>query len=273
MHSLLLQHPRRLLLLGVAFLCTTARRRSISHAYTHEPPGHDPISIEAVRTSDAGVVLTINNFDESTNGKLVFLKFYSPHCPHCKSISAAWDDLAYHYRRVSTTNDGEDENDDGEDNANRRDDVVIGSIDCSDSPGGGKDLCVRFEIIGLPTLLYGDASLGGIYLEEYGGDKTFEDMKSFAAEALVPTCNPGRLDACPSDTRMEMEGYMSMSYHALDDRIKDMEKAQEGLRASFKDMFAVLQKKYDECVKEKETRISTAKANMRLIQEIMATKG
>ena len=139
-------------------------------------------------------------------------------------------------------------------------------------PGGGKDRCVRFEIVGLPTLLYGDASLGGIYLEEYGGGKTFEDMKSFAAEALVPTCNPGRLDACPHDTRVEMETYMGMSYQALDDRIKGMEKAQEELKASFKDIFAVLQKKYDDSVKEKETRISIAKVNLRLIKEIIATK-
>jgi hypothetical protein len=120
--------------------------------------------------------------------------------------------------------------------------------------------------------LYGDASLGGIYLEEYGGDKTFEDMKSFAADALVPKCNPGRLDACPPDTRQEMEMYIAMSYQALDDKIKGMEKDQEETKAFFKNTFAVMQKKYDESVMEKELRISKAKANVKLIKEIIATK-
>ena len=264
MHSFFL-HPR--FLLGVVILGTSRERVSHAYAYTYEPPGRDPTSIDNARSSERSVVLTSDNFDELTEGKLVFIKFYSPYCPHCKTISAAWDELASYYR--GPTDDGDD-NDDMVKGNNK--DILIGSIDCSDSPGG-KDLCVRFEIVGLPTLLYGDASLGGIYLEEYGGEKTFEDMKSFAANALVPKCNPGRLDACPPDTRIEMETYMAMSYQALDDKIKGMEKDQEELKASFKDMFALLQRKYDEYVREKETQILMAKVNLRLIKEIIATKG
>ena len=245
------------LLLGV-LLCT----RHVSNAFTNEPPGRDPASIETIRSSERAVVLTTDNFDELTEGKLVFIKFYSPFCPHCKTIAGAWDELASYYRGLS---DGDDDDDKNNNNS------LIGSIDCSDSPKG-KDLCERFEIIGLPTLLYGDASLGGIYLEEYGGEKTFDDMKSFAAEALVPICNPGRLDACPPDTRQEMESYMAMSYQALGDKIKGMEKNAEELKASFKTTFAVLQKKYDEIVTEKEIQISKAKANVKLMKEILATK-
>jgi thiol-disulfide isomerase/thioredoxin len=245
------------LLLGV-LLCT----RHVSNAFTNEPPGRDPASIETIRSSERAVVLTTDNFDELTEGKLVFIKFYSPFCPHCKTVAGAWDELASYYRGLS---DGDDDDDKNNNNS------LIGSIDCSDSPKG-KDLCERFEIIGLPTLLYGDASLGGIYLEEYGGEKTFDDMKSFAAEALVPKCNPGRLDACPPDTRQEMESYMAMSYQALGDKIKGMEKNAEELKASFKTTFAVLQKKYDEIVTEKEIQISKAKANVKLMKEIIATK-
>lgn len=244
------------LLIGV-LLCI----RHVSDAYTREPPGRDPASIDAIRSSERAVILDTDNFDELTEGKLVFIKFFSPYCPHCKTIAGAWDELASYYRGL---NDGDDHDD-------KNNNTLIGSIDCSDSPKG-KDLCVRFEVIGLPTLLYGDASLGGIYLEEYGGDKTFEDMKSFAAEALVPKCNPGRLDACPPDTRREMETYIAMSYQALDDKIKGMEKDQEETKASFKNAFAVLQKKYDESVMDKELQIAKAKVNVKLIKEIIATK-
>ena len=66
--------------------------------------------------------------------------------------------------------------------------------------------------MGLPTFLYGDASHGGVHLQEYPmGDKTFEQFKSFAAEALVPTCLPGSLDACAPDERPQMEFFMDMS--------------------------------------------------------------
>jgi NH3-dependent NAD+ synthetase len=80
------------------------------------------------------------------------------------------------------------------------------------------------------------------------------------------------LDACPPDTRQEMESYMAMSYQALGDKIKGMEKNAEELKASFKTTFAVLQKKYDEIVTEKEIQISKAKANVKLMKEIIATK-
>jgi hypothetical protein len=65
---------------------------------------------------------------------------------------------------------------------------------------------------------------------------------------------------------------MAMSYQALGDKIKGMEKNEEELKASFKTTFAVLQKKYDEIVTEKEIQISKAKANVKLMKEIIATK-
>ena len=41
-----------------------------------------------------------------------------------------------------------------------KEDVVIGSIDCTDSPKG-KKLCIRFTITGIQTLLYGPTDCDG----------------------------------------------------------------------------------------------------------------
>ncbi len=207
--------------------------------------------------------LTSDNFDELTKGKIIFVKFYSPSCPHCKSMAGAWNELANYYHRQEL----QDDTDNNESNNN----ILIGSIDCTDSPKG-KDLCGRFEIVGLPTLLYGDSSFGGIYLEEYNGDKTFSDLKSFAIEHLVPTCNPGNLDACAPESRRDMEKYIAMSYHELQDQIVGLEKKQEELKDSYKDMLAKLQKEYNEFLTEKEIQIVKAKATANLIHEIIATK-
>mmetsp|Transcript_38817 Transcript_38817/g.93379 ORF Transcript_38817/g.93379 Transcript_38817/m.93379 type:complete len:247 (+) Transcript_38817:335-1075(+) len=236
-----------LLLLG----CT---QYHIYQAYTYEPPGRDPASIDKVRSSEKAAPLTTDNFDELTKGKLVFIKFYAPYCPHCKDMAGAWNELATYYQELPDN-----------------DNILIGSIDCTDSPKG-KELCARFKIMGLPTLLYGDASLGAIYLEEYGGDKTFEKLKSFAVEALVPKCNPGNLDACAPDTRKDMEAFMGMSYHALDEKIKGLEQHEKDLKTSFKNSFAELQRNYDQSLLEKEMQLTRANANVKLLKEVIALK-
>ena len=47
-------------------------------SFTNEPPGRDPASIDKVRAAERAVPLTSDNFDELTEGKFVFVKFYSP---------------------------------------------------------------------------------------------------------------------------------------------------------------------------------------------------
>lgn len=104
------------------------------------------MSIDKVRSSEKAVILTTDNFDDMIKGKLAFIKFYAPYCPHCKEMAGAWNELATYYEDLPNT-----------------DNILIGSIDCTDSPKG-KELCARFKIMGLPTLLYGDASLGALLI-------------------------------------------------------------------------------------------------------------
>mmetsp|Transcript_12420 Transcript_12420/g.26427 ORF Transcript_12420/g.26427 Transcript_12420/m.26427 type:complete len:247 (-) Transcript_12420:57-797(-) len=243
-------HPQQFILL----LLVACTHHVVTQAYNYEPPGRDPASINKIRSSEASVPLTTDNFDELTKDKLVFIKFYSPGCPHCKSIAGAWNELATYYQELPDN-----------------DNILIGSIDCTNSPTG-KNLCARFKIMGLPTLLYGDASLGGIYLEEYGGEKTFNELKSHAAEKLVPKCNPGRLDACSPDVRKELEGYMAMSYEALNEVIQEKERKKKESVTSFKQKKMELQKSYDDSLMEKERQKLSAKENIKLINEVIATK-
>lgn len=170
------------------------------YAYTYEPPGRDPISLEQIRDADISTSLTTDNFDELTKDKLVFIKFYSPGCPHCKALIPAWNELATYY------NEGD----------NNNDNILIGIVDCTDSPTG-KGLCAKFKIMGLPTLYYGDASLSGIYLQEYGGDKSFNDLKAVKLEGK---CNPANLNVCSKSDRKEMKQLMKLSYETIDEKLK-----------------------------------------------------
>lgn len=238
--------PHQLLfLLCLACACT---------AYTYEPPGRDPVSIAKVRAAEQAVALTTDNFDALTAGKRVFVKVYSPHCPHCKSMAGAWNQLAAHYR----------------DRPDGDDDILIGSVDCTDLPARG--LCMRFKINGLPTLLYGDASQGGVYLEEYGGDKTPEDLTAFAAEALVRRCGPGDPDACAPAARAEVEGFLALSRAGLQAYIDGGEREVRELRDAFRRAKADLQKEHDRHLLEKELLVTRIRARVRLIEEIAAAK-
>ena len=224
--------------------------------------GPDP---ELARTytstsSERAVILTNDNFDTLTLGKLVFLKFFSPNCAHCASIKESWNELGSYYHPGLADGDLGDY-------ITKQKNLLIGSIDCD----ANVNLCTRFNIIGLPTILHGDASLGGIYLEEYRGDKTFTELSTFAEQELKPLCNPGRLNVCDSNSRKDMEMYMTMSYDELNTKINGMENAQMEKIQTFTNEFDEMKRDYDKKVAEKETAKLNSQTNIRLINEIKKT--
>ena len=185
------------------------------------------------------------------DGKLVFIKMYSPYCPHCGEMAGAWTELARHYAD--------------------RDDVLIGSVDCTDSPGG-KRLCGKHRVMGLPHILYGDGNHGGIFLEEYGGDKDFEAMRSWADEKLVPECNPGRPDACTGEERALVESFAGMSRSELAEAARALEGEEEEAKRRFDESYRAMQRDHDAGLTEKEIEIARAERSIRLIREGKATK-
>ena len=192
-----------------------------------------------------------------TSVKIFQLSTLYRHCPHCKEMGNAWNELADYYQQP---------------NNNKNGDILIGSIDCTKSPEG-KALCARFKIMGLPTILYGDANFGGVYLEEYRGDKTFAALQQFASQALVPKCNAGNLDACTVDERIEIESYITMSYSELDAKIKQVEQKEKDTKEFYAAEFGKLQDRYNEQLAEKTNYVARVKDDMRMIKEVIAFKG
>lgn len=240
-----LSYTPQLILLWLAIAASHLSVQS----YTYEPPGRDPISIDKIRSSEQSTILTAENYDELTAGKLVFIKFYAPYCPHCNAMAKAWNELAEYYQQT-----GEQ-------------DVLIGSVDCTDSPHG-KNLCMRFKLTGLPSLLYGPTSYDGVYLEEYGGGKSFEELKSFASKELVQKCLPGSLDACTPEDRTEMERYLSMSYSELNELIESADMKLREAKDTFNDKKNELQKLHDKQLIEKEMGITNSKTIIKMIEEV-----
>lgn len=165
-------------------------------------------------------------------------------------MAPAWNELASYYE---TRDD---------------DNVLIGSVDCTDSPHG-KTLCMRFKLTGLPTLLYGPTSYNGVYLNEYGGDKSFNDLKSFALKELVPKCLPGSsFEACTTEERQQMEKYLPMSYSELNDAINNEEETIKNAQLKFKEKKDELQKIYDVKLAEKELKATRIKKEVKMIEGV-----
>ena len=119
------------------------------------------LGLIALSTIHAEVVsLTLDNFATHINTKnpdqKFFIKAYAPWCGHCRSMAAAWESLGK--SDVANT-------------------VVIGQMDCTVE----KELCQRFDILGFPTLLYGQGDKYG----NYNGPRGYSELAEFAEGAFT----------------------------------------------------------------------------------------
>ena len=130
---------------------------------------------------------------------------------------------------------------------------LVAQVDCTDtSRDGGKALCNKLRIQSFPTLKYGDPN----DLEEYDGERTFEDLSSFAEENLVPICSSDRLDLCTDEEQKRtIHKYMDLDVTELEQLIKaeeiKLEEAEKTFEAKIEHLskeFEVAQRNRDEAI-------------------------
>lgn len=116
----------------------------------------------------AAVELNLDNWNELTREKSVFIKFYTSWCAHCKDIEADWDTLEKKYVGSDV--------------------VVVGHIQCD---GEGHVLCEREMVNSFPTIKYGAHDV----YSEYSGNNTVKDWVRVVA-ALQKPCNAITREHC-----------------------------------------------------------------------------
>jgi thiol-disulfide isomerase/thioredoxin len=196
------------------------------------------------------VPIDANSYETLTKDKnAVFLKLYIEWCVNCQELAPAWEALEKEWIDHPT--------------------VLIGEIDCGNSIN--MEWCDdAFHIIGVPTLLYGDPSRDGMYLEEYRDtQKDAASLIKFAQATLtLPVCNPHRMEGCTETDRTLMESYWERSMEDLDQEIQTKEAQIQAHKDAYDKEFNQLQKQYNDKEFAKSMHQIDVKDDIRILQEI-----
>lgn len=207
----------------------------------------------------ASVELSEATFEELTAGKSVFIKFFAPWCGHSQDLAPAWERLGKEFR--TSNNNGKEEYP-----------SLIAEVDCAKY----EVWCVKgLGITSFPTLLYGDPSHSGIFLEEYKSiAKSFDDLMTFSENNLrKPICSPGNIEACDPETQEKLYQYWNMSQTELQSIISAQEEEIRRAQARFRDEKNSLQQNYDEAARIFELISARIKRQLRLLKNLIQQEG
>lgn len=183
--------------------------------------------------TSSAIELGPDNWVAETSGKTVFLKFYAPWCGHCKALAPDWDRLM----------------DDFAGSPNQ----LVAKVDCT---ADGKEICDLLKISSYPRLKWGETSL----LQDYEGERSYEELKKFADENLKPVCSVANIDICDNSTKAEIKRYRAMSARELDAAVVAEEKRTDDIVKEAEDTFEAevkkLQAQYEKLLDKKDERAS-----------------
>jgi len=114
--------------------------------------------------------------------------------------------------------------------------ALIADVDCTTPEG--EVLCMKHGIEGYPTLKYGDPS----NLQDYEGEREYDDLLAFAKENLGPTCGPKQLDLCDEEQKAKIAALIATGYDELEARLN---KINEGIEAAEENFESEVQKLHE----------------------------
>lgn len=186
-------------------------------------------------------LITIDNVEELTSGKTVFVKFMAPWCGHCRNLKPTWDALA------SSINKKED---DGLGH------LLVADVDCTSTKG--RPLCEEHGVGGFPTLKYGDLAQGD--LEEYEGGRELSELKEFVLEMAAP-CTPSTMDQCSIKDKEKLEKFLAYSKEELDSEIQKYELMKKDAVKAFEEGVEQLKATHRTLMETKENTLLAIRKN------------
>mmetsp|Transcript_6467 Transcript_6467/g.7851 ORF Transcript_6467/g.7851 Transcript_6467/m.7851 type:complete len:521 (-) Transcript_6467:90-1652(-) len=181
-------------------------------------------------------LLTMDNVEELTSGKVTFVKFMAPWCGHCKHLKPTWDSLA---SSVNQLEDGGVAH------------VLVADVDCTSS--SGRPLCEAYGIEGFPTLKFGDFASES--LEDYDGGRELSEFKKFV-EQLSPPCTPDDMDKCSLKDQAKMKEFLAFSSEKLNEEIAKYEAMKKEAASTFEQGVNQLKAAHRKLIEAKDKTLS-----------------
>ena len=126
--------------------------------------------------------LNSENWDELTEGKTVFVKYFTTWCKHCEDIAPDWEKLEDKYRDS--------------------DSVIVGHVQCN---GEAHTLCERDGVNSYPEIKQGAYQT----LYSYIGNHTFEAWDAVVSELKKP-CNVLTFEHCSEKAIADIKRIVAM---------------------------------------------------------------
>ena len=179
----------------------------------------------------------------------VILKLYSPHCSHCQEMASEWTLLAMDFFA--------------------RPSIQVAQINCVEQ----ERWCASMDIVGLPSIFYGDPSYNGIFLKEYNGEKTYDEMSKFTKTILEAPCTPGQLTACTNSTiRDQFESWWTKPIDELRQELNEYEQEIKNAENKFDLDFRTMQLDYSRANKEHMLTTVQLKRELDFLNQIEAAQ-
>jgi len=131
---------------------------------------------------------------------------------------------------------------------------LVADVDCTTE---GKELCEEAGVKGYPSIKYGEPG----NLQDYNGERSYEELKKFADENLGPSCSPANIELCSDEQKAQIEKFEKMSDGKRDAKVRKMEKDIAKVEEEFEAFQKKLQESYEAESKQKDERIAKIKAS------------
>ena len=212
------------------------------------------LALVQAESSSCVVDLTKENFDQTTRNKNVFIKWYDPNCDHCKQVAPEWEKLAEDWKGHSL--------------------VLIAEANCRANLDAERWCFDDMEIYGVPSLMYGEPSHGGRYLQSYGDDKTHAQLTKFVNETLSsrPICSPGNVKNCDKAMQKSLNLWWKLSKEEMEKAIDLKEDEIDRARQQFQWGYDQLRGHYDDAKMVHGKWTAALKRKIKLLHSVQQFK-
>jgi len=190
------------------------------------------------------IELNAENWQEQTDGKVVFVKFFAPWCGHCKKLAPVWDKIT-------------------ENNENKH--VVIVKMDCTNEQN--KEFCGSNGVRGYPTLKYGNPN----DLQVYNGARDYNGLKEHV-DGLTPPCTPTNTEYCSEENMKHLDHFIQIEKEELEKLIEGHEQTLQDTQDEFEKEVKELQNKYTTLKEYLEKKHAQIQPILRIMRAVNAQK-